>query len=102
VQGTSGTVLQTCFPTGNVCIAPAGSDLSGVAGDGGDSTDLAGADFVVPNCTPPASSGVTTSGGSVDRLFFGYTGDTRPSASTSSYPAALQTINNTIYTQMGA
>jgi hypothetical protein len=102
VQGTSGPVVQSCFPTGNVCTAPAGADLSASSGDGGDSSDLAGADFTVPNCTTPASGGVTTSGGTVDRLFFGYTGDTRPSSNSSSYPAGLQTTIDTIYTQMGA
>jgi hypothetical protein len=52
-------------------------------------------------CTPPSSSGVTPAGGTVDRLYFGYTGDTRPMSSSSSYSSSLQTTINGIYTRMG-
>jgi hypothetical protein len=50
---------------------------------------------------PPSSSGVTNSGGTVDRLFFGITGDTRPMTSGPSYPASLQMVIDNIFTQMG-
>jgi hypothetical protein len=47
------------------------------------------------------STGVTNSGGTVDRLFFGITGDTRPASSGSSYPSSLQMVIDNIFTQMG-
>jgi hypothetical protein len=102
VEGTAGQVAQSCFPTNEICFAPAGSDLAANQSDGGDTTpDLAGADFRIPNCTTPAGGTVALSGGTVDRLYFGYTGDTRPMASTSSYPSSLQMVINNIFTQMG-
>jgi hypothetical protein len=45
---------------------------------------------------------VTTSGGTVDRLYFGYTGDTRDSSSSSGYSTQLQMVINNIYTRMKA
>ena len=51
-------------------------------------------------CTPPAGGSVTAAGGTVDRIYFGYTGDTRPSASSTGYPQALQTVINNIFTRM--
>jgi hypothetical protein len=101
VEGTSGTVVQTCFPTSEIC-APVGSDLSSNQDSGDTIQDLAGVDLTIPNCTTPASTGVTLTGGTVDRLFFGYTGDTRPANDSAGYPAALQTVANAIFTQMGA
>jgi hypothetical protein len=73
--------------------------------DFGGANDLAGSptvqDLLPVACTAPSSTGVTPSGGTVDRLFFGITGDTRPMASSSSYPSSLQMVIDNIYTQMG-
>ncbi len=52
-------------------------------------------------CDPPAGGSVSISGGTVDRVYFGYTGDTRDSSSTSNYSSTLQSTINNIYTQMG-
>jgi hypothetical protein len=51
-------------------------------------------------CTPPSGGTVTTSGGTVDRLYFGYTGDTRDQSSSNGYSSQLQTVINGIYTGM--
>jgi Calcineurin-like phosphoesterase len=110
VQGTGGQVVETCFPDSESCevqTAPAGSDLSGfTAPDLASSIvapDLAGLgkrDLAMVPCTPPAGGNVTSSGGTVDRIYFGYTGDTRPQSSSSSYPTSLQTVIDGIYTSM--
>ena len=100
LAGTSANA-NTCFPDNNSCAT------SVVPGDMAASTmnDFAGApsvqDLLPVACTPPSASGVTASGGTVDRLFFGITGDTRMMTSASSYPSSLQTVINNIYTQMG-
>src|SRR5581483_1301130 len=44
---------------------------------------------------------VSLSGGTVDRLYFGYTGDTRDMSSGTGYSSQLQTVINGIYTDMG-
>jgi hypothetical protein len=58
-------------------------------------------DFKPADCTTPQGGTVTASGGTVDRLYFGYTGDTRPDHNVSSYPSSLQNVINNIYLQMG-
>ncbi len=111
VTGTAGQVMKTCFPTNEACattMPQPGVDLSG-----GPPQDLsqAGAmpdlstgrhDLAMVPCTPPVGGTVTTSGGTVDRLYFGYTGDTRPVNSSSSYPQSLQTVADGIYSAMAA
>jgi hypothetical protein len=124
VTGTSSGVVQTCFPTGELCSPSIGPgpypnpnpnldagitppwglpDLSVPVGPN-PTPDMAGQpprDLAMVPCTKPIGGSVTTSGGTVDRLFFGYTGDTRPMSSTSSYPSQLQSVINNIYMQMG-
>jgi hypothetical protein len=53
-------------------------------------------------CTAPAGGSVTTSGGTVDRLYFGYTGDTRMCTGCSGlhYDSTLQMTINNIYSSM--
>jgi hypothetical protein len=125
VAGTSSGMVQTCYPTSLLCAntpTPGGIDLSGWIPDlgifVGPPLDLAGVaprdlasaprdltgvpprDLATVPCTPPAGGTITGTGGTVDRLYFGYTGDTRPMSSTSSYPTQLQTVINNIFSQM--
>ena len=121
IAGTSGTAIDSCFPDSNTCTGSGpGSDMAMQQPPPdffGLHPDLTippkGPDMAVL-CTPPSSSGVTNAGGTVDRLFFGFTGDTRPCGSADSasactlgkpsgghYPSALQTVINNIFTQMG-
>jgi hypothetical protein len=108
VQSTSHGVVQTCFPQNNSCSATPvnhpGSDMSGgVGGGGGDGGSGGGnKDFGPPACNAPTGGTVALSGGTVDRLYFGYTGDTRPAMSTSGYSSSLQATINNIYKSMGA
>jgi len=112
VQGTGGQVVESCFPDSESCVLamlPAGSDLSGYSppdlASSAQAPDLAGVgkrDMATLPCTPPTGGTVTTSGGTVDRLYFGYTGDTRPQSSSSSYPSSLQNVIDGIYTAMKA
>jgi hypothetical protein len=109
LPGSTGKVWQTCFPQNGSCaqtpVPHGGEDLSmpggGGSNDGGMNgrLDLAG-QGPPPTCTVPAGGTVSLSGGTVDRLFFGYTGDTRDSSSGSGYSSTLQTTINTIYKQM--
>jgi hypothetical protein len=46
----------------------------------------------------PVGGQVGATGGTVDRLFFGFTGDTRPDQCNGTYP---QTVINNIYSQLG-
>ena len=105
VLASSGQTVATCFPDSNACPTSllAGADLSATGGnsDGSSLSDMSAHGDLAVACTPPSSSGVTVSGGTVDRLFFGFTGDTRPMSSGSSYPSSLQTVVNNIFTQMG-
>ena len=57
-------------------------------------------DMAFVPCTTPAGGTVTTAGGTVDRLFFGYTGDTRDSSSSNGYSTQLKSVINNIYTRM--
>jgi Calcineurin-like phosphoesterase len=121
IQGT-GSVVNSCFPNDNICVStgPSG-DMSPTPGADMSSNDMSSKvdmtkstppDLMTVPCTAPASTGVTNSGGTVDRLYFGFTGDTRPcgsadtacqtgDATSSGYPQSLQTIINNIFTQMG-
>jgi hypothetical protein len=109
LAGTSGSVSYTCFPDSESCVtAPQPEptyDLAGV-----DLTIPPGQDLSMPTvrrdmatvpCTPPAGGTITSSGGTVDRLFFGYTGDTRMTSSGTGYTSQLQLVINNIFTQMG-
>ncbi len=124
LQGTS-SVVNSCFPNNKICAhsstvgdmsTTSVSDMSLASGkDMSTKVDMAKGpvpDMAKVPCTAPASTGVTNSGGTVDRLYFGFTGDTRPcgsadsacqtgDATSSGYPASLQTIINNIFTQMG-
>jgi hypothetical protein len=90
VNGT-GISAMTCFPDTEACplSAMAGGDLAGPQ------PDLAGADLAQMQL--PVGGPVGPTGGTVDRLFFGFTGDTRPDACDSTYP---QSVANNIFTQM--
>jgi hypothetical protein len=112
LAGTSGQVSYSCFPdTENCQTAPqptqqydlAGVDLAGVDFALNPSQDLAMVrhDMATIPCTPPSGGTVTASGGTVDRLYFGYTGDTRMMSSGSGYTPQLQGVINSIFTQMG-
>ncbi len=100
IAGTKGVVMQTCFPDNYSCQnspVPGQPDLAtGGGNDGGGTTFDASI-----SCPPPAGGSVSLSGGSVDRLYFGYTGDTRDASSTTHYSSTLQATINNIFTQMG-
>jgi hypothetical protein len=100
LAGTGGKVVMTCFPDNESC-----QDTPGPNQSGGGASDMA-----VPPGPPPDFAGVPNpvggipvggpvgpTGGTVDRLFFGFTGDTRPDQCGSAYPT--QIIDN-IFTQM--
>jgi hypothetical protein len=89
--GTGGKVVQTCFPDSESCVSSPSPD-AGVSLP----TDLAGlgpADLA----GLPAGGPIGPTGGTVDRLFFGFTGDTRPSSCGAAYP---QMVINTIFTSL--
>jgi calcineurin-like phosphoesterase family protein len=90
VNGTSFSAM-TCFPDTEACMPanPIGGDLAMSP------ADLAGADLRQPPL--PVGGPVGPTGGKVDRLFFGFTGDTRPDRCDGTYP---QTVINNIFTQM--
>jgi hypothetical protein len=70
VAGTSGTA-DSCFPDSLACPAgglPSSQDLSVAPSGNHDMAVPPGSDLSLPKCTPPSSSGVTNSGGTVDRL----------------------------------
>jgi Calcineurin-like phosphoesterase len=92
VNGTASSGM-TCFPDTEACPQDPQNqpDLS----ISGPPPDLAGADL-----TPmplPVGGPVGPTGGNVDRLFFGFTGDTRPAQCDGVYPQALA---NAIFTQL--
>ena len=97
LTGTNGAVVMTCFPDNEACVLTPGPNQSGSTdlGVGAAPNDLAG----VPNPVGgiPVGGPVGPTGGTVDRLFFGFTGDTRPDQCGSAYPTPI--INN-IFTQM--
>jgi hypothetical protein len=92
VNGSSSSGM-TCFPDSEVCIPPGevGRDLSMPP------NDLAGVDLTQQPL--PVGGPVGPTGGTVDRLFFGFTGDTRPVACDGPYP---QAVANNIFLQMKA
>jgi hypothetical protein len=102
VTSSSGTSVPSCYPDSTLCAtAPPVGDMATKSGgkDGGSrGFDLANSSV---DCSVPKGGTVSLAGGTVDRLFFGYTGDTRPSATSTSYPSQLQSVINNIYTQMG-
>jgi calcineurin-like phosphoesterase family protein len=85
---------KTCFPDTEACMPQnpmmGQPDLSVAA-----PPDLANADLAPQPL--PVGGPVGPTGGTVDRLFFGFTGDTRPDQCDGPYPQAL--INN-IFTQL--
>jgi calcineurin-like phosphoesterase family protein len=99
LAGTAGQVVMTCFPDNESCLGTPGPNQSGNvdlgAGGGTALPDLAG----VPNPVGgiPVGGPVGPTGGTVDRLFFGFTGDTRPVDCGGAYPTPI--IDN-IFTQM--
>jgi len=98
LEGTDGTVEMTCFPDNESCLGTPGPNQSGTVDLGASSgppPDFAG----VPNPVGgiPVGGPVGPTGGTVDRLFFGFTGDTRPDQCGGAYPTAI--IDN-IFTLM--
>jgi hypothetical protein len=86
--GGTGGAAQSCFPDSQMCPSS--------AADAG-APDL-GSYVIMPTVTPIVVAGpVGPQGGSVDRLSFGFTGDTRPDKCGDPYPAA---VIQSIYTQM--
>jgi len=89
VSGANGSVADTCFPDTEVCQNPHAPDLSASM----DPTPDGGAP---PNHddlgTLPVGGTVGPKGGTVDRLFFGFSGDTRPAQCGGKYPTPI--INN--------
>ena len=85
VSGTDGTVADTCFPDTEVCVS-ALPDLSASSPgvDAGPMHDDLG--------TIPVGGVIGPKGGTVDRLLFGFSGDTRPAQCGGAYPT--QIINN--------
>ncbi len=104
LQGTDGKVVQTCFPDNELCPDTSGNADMSVSGGGGGGGGGGGpmGDMAFVPCTQPAGGNVTTSGGTVDRLYFGYTGDTRDGTSGSGYSSSLQMVINNIFTRMKA
>jgi hypothetical protein len=102
VVSVSGATSATCYPNNASCAnSPTGVDMAAPAGsaDGG-GHDGGGPDMAMP-CTIPTGGSVTASGGTVDRLYFGITGDTRPMSNSTHYPSSLQMVINNIFDQMG-
>jgi hypothetical protein len=93
VVGTAGQGMS-CFPDTEICMPGQVNPTDDMATPSG---DLAGRDLSQPSI--PVGGPVGATGGTVDRLFFGFTGDTRPSQCDGTYPQ--QVINN-IYTGMNA
>ena len=98
LEGTDGTVEMTCFPDNESCLGTPGPNQSGnvdLGASSGPPPDFAG----VPNPVGgiPVGGPVGPTGGTVDRLFFGFTGDTRPDQCGGAYPTAI--IDN-IFTLM--
>jgi hypothetical protein len=120
VQSTSMGVVKTCFPTSLACaglghgggggggtgVGGGGADMSagggGSGGSGGGAGGGGGGDMAFIPCTTPTGGTVTTAGGTVDRLYFGYTGDTRmcTGCSGTHYDPTLQMVINKIYSSM--
>jgi Calcineurin-like phosphoesterase len=98
VTGIDGVVVKTCFPDNESCVTTPGPNWSGMvdmAASTGPPPDFAGSSGPVGGI--PVGGPVGPSGGRVDRLYFGFTGDTRPDQCGSAYPT--QIISN-IFTQM--
>ncbi|MGZ3443283.1 MAG: metallophosphoesterase family protein, partial [Polyangia bacterium] len=101
LTGTNGAVVMTCFPDNESCLTTPGPNQSGNGGGNSDMgvntapNDLAG----VPNPVGgiPVGGPVGPTGGTVDRIFFGFTGDTRPADCGGAYPTMI--ISN-IFTQL--
>jgi hypothetical protein len=98
LEGLDGKVVLTCFPDNESCLTTPGPNQSGhpdMAAGSEAPPDLAG----VPNPVGgiPVGGPVGPTGGTVDRLFFGFTGDTRPDSCGTTYPTAI--ITN-IFSQM--
>jgi hypothetical protein len=96
--GTSPGVVQTCFPDNEACQNTLIPDGGGPPPPG----DMAGShppqDGAGKNPGgTPVGGPVGPTGGAVDRLFFGFTGDTRPDQCDGTYPQALA---NNIFTLM--
>jgi hypothetical protein len=103
LAGSDGTVVKTCFPVNSSCATtPVNEDMGagGTGGTGGGGGGGATGDMAFAPCTKPTGGTLTTSGGTVDRLYFGYTGDTRDSSSSNGYSTQLQSVINNIYTRM--
>jgi hypothetical protein len=120
VQSTSMGVVKTCFPKSLSCAGfkPGGGGSGGSGGGGNDMSVGAGGsggsggggaggsgggnggDMAFVPCTTPMGGTVTTAGGTVDRLYFGYTGDTRMMSSGQTYDQTLQGVINKIYSSM--
>ena len=122
VGSTSMGVIKSCFPKSLSCagLGPGTGNNGGSGGSGGGSTDMSvgtgggggsgggndggtgvpPGDMALPPCLTPAGGTVTTTGGTVDRLYFGYTGDTRMMSSGSGYTAQLQMVINNIFSSM--
>jgi Calcineurin-like phosphoesterase len=85
VVGTNPGTQRTCFPDSEQCMPPGsgGGDMALSPG----TLDLAGADLTPPPL--PVGGPVGPTGGTVDRLFFGFTGDTRPTDCDGPYPQAV-------------
>src|SRR5262249_25215481 len=101
ITGSDGRVVRTCFPDSEACLPPSvpdnpsPADLSVPASP----ADLSGTPVDLSPAPPPVGGPVTPAGGQVDRLFFGFTGDTRPNACDGAYP---QAIINSIFARMRA
>jgi hypothetical protein len=105
LAGSDGKVVQTCFPINSSCANTAvnhdmGAGGTGGTGGGGGGGGTSGGDMAFVPCAPPTGGTVTTSGGTVDRLYFGYTGDTRDSSSGSGYSSGLKMVIGNIFTRM--
>jgi hypothetical protein len=95
VTGTSPGAVLTCFPDTEECVPPGSAGPDAGVADAAPPRDFSTrGDGAVPI---PVGGPVTPSGGTVDRLLFGFTGDTRPDKCDGVYP---QSVINAIYTGM--
>lgn len=90
VSDSTGRAVESCFPDTEACVTSA-NDLGAIVDDGSASSGDLG------RTPPPAPGSVGPQGGTVDRLFFGFTGDTRPAQCGGAYPT---TVINRIFDGM--
>jgi len=80
VSASDGSIVDSCFPDSEICAAAADLSASLPPVDLGHLDDLG---------TLPVGGAVGPKGGTVDRLLFGFSGDTRPAQCGGAYPTQV-------------